>query len=174
MLFRYCSRLGNSHGNSKDRIGTKFRFIGSVIKLNHHTVKSTLICGILASERRKNRPVNIRNCFQDRFPSIAPLAPVTELQSLVRPRGSTGGYSRTSNGTITEDAINFDRRISPGIENLARMERLNSRHTDPSYVSMLNFQFSILIGFKTSTTFSPFAGSPSFQSPIASMRRSQG
>ena len=72
--------------------------------------------------------MNIRNRFQNGFPSVEFLISIPEFQCFMSSCGGTRGNSRTTKRAIIKFAIHLNRGIPTGIENLAGMEGDDYRH----------------------------------------------
>src|SRR5262249_48069190 len=95
---------------------------------NHQLINMGLQRRVLAVERWRNDAVDVVDCLEHAFTEISPLVAVAQFEGLVFARRCTRRYDRTPKHTAFEHTINFNRMISPRIENLSGSDLFNSHN----------------------------------------------
>lgn len=141
--------LSDGHGDTEDGVGTELGLVGGTIKLVHEVVDGALVLDIkvLLDEGGTEDIVDVGDGLEDTLAAPLALVTVTELAGLVGASGGTGGddgavktglgdyivpkvsqdASKTDELTILRTKVNFNRRITTRVVNLAGVNLLD-RH----------------------------------------------
>ena len=137
LIQRKTGRLGccmsGSEGDAENRICTKTALIFGAVEIDQDVVKASLVAGIPAKDRISDFAIDVVHSLQHAFAVITVLIAVTELSGFEHAGGCTGRYSGSGEGAVFELHIDFDSRVSTGIQNFSCVQISNCCHCSYSF-----------------------------------------
>ena len=88
-------------------------------------VKASLVAGIPAKDRISDFAIDVIHCLEHAFAVITVLITVTKFGGFEHAGGCTGRHSGSGEGAVFELHIDFDSRVSTGIQNFSCVQISN-------------------------------------------------
>src|SRR5687768_16414365 len=115
------------HRHAECRVGAEPPFVGGAVELDHEAVDGALVHWH-PLQRGGELPVDVPDSPGDAFPQEAFGVAIPQLQRLALPGGRARRHRGTPCRAAIEGHLDFDRRITARIENLAAVDRLDLQH----------------------------------------------
>src|SRR5690606_16214582 len=122
------SGLGHRHGYTQNRIGAHFTFVFGTVYLQHHFVDQVLVENIHASQRVRQFLIYVLNRLADPFSKVVCVVAVSKLNGFMSTCRGPGGNGCPANNAIFSGYIDFNSRVSPGIQDLPGLYIINNTH----------------------------------------------
>ncbi|BAC17851.1 conserved hypothetical protein [Corynebacterium efficiens YS-314] len=110
--------LGHSHGDTQDGVGAQAGLVLGAVQLDHGRIDETLIVGLQAGQLVADLLVDVLNSLENTLAQVT-ISAVTQLVRLVDTGGRSGGNAGNAVGTVIQENLCLDGRVTAGIHDLA-------------------------------------------------------
>ena len=122
---RSGSGLCDGEGHAEDGVGAELGLRGGAVKLEHEVIDTALIAGAQTDNLGSDDLVDIGNGLGNALAEVALGVAVAKLKSLVHARGCARRDCRTTERAVLKNHINFNRRITAGVNDFPRRHFLD-------------------------------------------------
>ncbi len=109
---------GDGERDAEDGVGAESFLVGGSVEIEHHLVDVLLLRGVEPDHLRCDRLVDIGDSPLHALSAVA-VSAVPKLVGFECPCGCAGGYGRPTEPSASEEDLGLDRRVTPGIQDLA-------------------------------------------------------
>ena len=113
--------LGGGERAAENGVRTEPALRRGAVEVDHRGVQLALVLGEKACEETRELAVHVLDGARHALAEPG-VAAVAELDRLVFSGRRAGGYGRAAERAGLEPDVDLDRRVAPGVENLARVD----------------------------------------------------
>src|SRR5664280_1042208 len=106
-------------------IGPEVALVRRAVEVDQRGVDAGLVGCVGTEQGRRDRLADVGDGFQDALAPEALLVAVAKLDGLVDARGGAGRHAGPADRAVGEDHVDLDRRVAPGVEDLACLDELD-------------------------------------------------
>lgn len=128
-----CCCMSGSEGDTEDGIRAKAALVFCAVEVDQDVVKSSLVAGVPAEDCVSDFAIDVIHCLEHAFAVVTVLIAVTKFGGFEHTGGSAGRYCGSGEGAVFELHIDFNSRVSTGIQNFSCVQICNCCHCSYSF-----------------------------------------
>ena len=124
----------DGHRDAEDRVRAEIRLRLGAVEVDHEAVDLGLLARVHPENLGRDRLVHVLDGRKDALAAEALLVAVAQLQGLARAGGRAGRHPRAPRRAALEQTLDFDGRVTAGIEDFTGVNGFDGVHADSSMV----------------------------------------